>query len=383
MGTITPITISKRLPNSGFNRLSVPAVAFTPVIRGVFRANQELAALVRAGSESSLLHKKADSLIHPNYLEKFSAALRMARPCCGTELIFIHPEGATRLLPTAIARFNDGYLMRIFAQRSDLVMDSSISISDIGAGIVHDTNNALTGVLGSSDLITGEIEKIALFLDALNKAHDNKAALDVLKDLPNAHTSLDHISGDIAGIIQSAQHLSGILRGFGEFCARDTKKTSDTRFNVSDAIKSAVAIGKGIIGTIAREKGIMIGLSFDIPEGILSAWGNSDGLQRIMLNLIKNAALEFRSHNNCIKVECSVAENAAKEKFVVIKVKDSGDPIPKSLATRLFREKVDSTHGGSGIGLFTCAQMIHEYGGDIRYESIPDKCFVITLKVAK
>jgi|GEM_PF-6018261 len=382
MAAITNTTLPNRFPIAGCNRLPVPAAAFSTVFRSITSVNPEFATLTRTGSETAILHKKADSFIHPNYLDRFLSALRTARPCCGTELVFLHSTGATRPFPTAIARFKDAYLMRVLANKADLVLDDSISMQEIGTGIAHDTNNALTGVLSGIDLMGDQLKILHLFFDKLAKAHDDRSMMEAFRDLPAASTALGNTSDDLSGIEVSAEHLMSILRGFGAFCSGTSKNVANESFAVADAVKSSIAIGKGIVGRISNEKGLRIFLSCAIPDAPIFAQGSLDGMQRVLLNLIKNAALEFKKPNNYIGVECSSEENSAKEKFVVIKVKDSGDLIPKNVADRLFREKVDSTHGGTGIGLLTSARMIHDFGGEIRYQSIPDKCFVIALRSA-
>lgn len=381
MRTVTApgITTSRHLSTSTYNRVSTPAVAFSKVFRTISRTNPHFSALLGM-DDAQVLHRKVDSLIHPQYLDGFYDALRATTPCSGTNLVFLHSTGATRPLPTAITRFRDGYLMRVFSRQTDLLFDSGASMNGIGAGIVHDANNALGGGVGYVGLTRLEVTDLHKFLMALAETQD---PTDVLRDLPEACAHLDEISKGLDAIGLSYDHLSSILRGFQAFCSRQPVNDKNKSFEVPDAIRSAVAIGKGVVADIAKDKGIIINLSHDGPEEKACAFGNSEKLQRILLNLIRNAALEFKSPNNCIEVEWSTTKNAAGERFVVINVKDSGPRIPKELADRLFRERVESTHGGTGIGLFTCAQMIHEYGGEIRYHSLPDKCFVITLKAAE
>ena len=127
MAAITNTTLPNRFPIAGCNRLPVPAAAFSTVFRSITSVNPEFATLTRTGSETAILHKKADSFIHPNYLDRFLSALRTARPCCGTELVFLHSTGATRPFPTAIARFKDAYLMRVLANKADLVLVAEIA----------------------------------------------------------------------------------------------------------------------------------------------------------------------------------------------------------------------------------------------------------------
>lgn len=356
-------------------------MAFSTIFRSVSHTNPQFSSLLRM-DDRQILHSKVDAFIHPQYLSEFYAALKSTNPCYGTRLVFLDSTGATRPLPTAIMRFKNAYLMRIFANKGDMTIDSEPTVDEVGKGIVHDMNNALGGAVGHLGLNRLEAEDLGKFLQALVEAHDDKSIAEVLRDLPKANTNLMAILRGFDAIESSLGHAGSILRGFGDFCSGKSVSDRDRHFEVPDAIRSAVAIGKGIVGSIAKEKDIMINLSYDGAEERVCAFGNSEELQRIIINLIKNAALEFTKPNNRIIVEWSCMENAANEKFIEIRVKDSGPPIPKDLAIRLFRERVDSTHGGTGIGLLTCAQIIHESGGEIRYQSIPDKCFAITLKAA-
>ena len=372
--------VSRRIPNNVCSRLSTPVAVFSTVLRNISHINPQFSALLRT-DDNKILREKIDTFIHPQYLAGFYTALRTTAPCCGTSLVFLNSTGATRPLPTAIIRFKDAYLMRVFAERSDMIMDSEASIEEVGAGLLHDINNALGGAVGYVGLTKLELSDLGMFLSSLVTSRDPEAIAEVLRDLPRATLSLANIIEGFDSIERSHEHLSSILRGFRDFCSGETK--TDRHFEVPDAIRSSIAIGKGIAEAIARGKSISINISYEGPEERTCAIGNSIELQRIIINLIKNAALEFCKPNNQIKIEWTTSKSANDKKFIVIKVKDSGAPIPKPLANRLFTGKVESTHGGTGIGLLTCAQIIHGFGGEIRYQSIPDKCFVITLRAAE
>jgi len=371
---------SRYVPNNVCSRITIPTAVFSTVFRNISHTNPQFQALLRMDTAQTL-HKKVDALIHPGYLDNFFAALKATDHCFGTELVFLNSTGATRPLPTGIIRFKDAYLIRVFAKRSDMVMDSEVPIEEVGAGLLHDINNALGGAVGYVGLTKLEIGDLGIFLNSLVASHDAGSIAEVLRDLPKATMNLANITEGIGSIERSHEHLSSILRGFRDFCSRETG--TDRHFEVPDAIRSSIAIGKGIAEAIARENGMSINISYEGPEERTCAIGNSVELQRIIINLIKNAALEFSKPNNQIKIEWTTSKSADDKNFVVIKVKDSGIPIPKPLADRLFTGKVESTHGGTGIGLLNCAQIIHGFGGEIRYQSIPDKCFVITLRAAE
>ncbi|MFA5105259.1 MAG: ATP-binding protein [Candidatus Margulisiibacteriota bacterium] len=369
-----------RFSNGVFNRIPTPAVVISRVFRKVSHVNPQFLALMGADNPQ-ILNRRIDSFIHPNYLDNFYKAIKAATPCQGTELVFLHATGATRPIPTAIANVKNGYLMRVLSTKSDMALDINSSFSEIGAGFVHDMSNVL-GVTAYEELLDGDIKEIDDFLRSLCDGQAQESPDDLLQGLPQAITALDGIRSRLKTIFLGLNHANSILQGFGCFCKGRPETNATPHFEVADAVRSAAAMGKGIAYAIAKKKGIVISVSHQGPDERLCALGDSSQLQRVIINLIKNAALESKRATNCIIVEWSAIENDAQEKFVEIKVRDSGVPIPKPLADRLFRETVESTHGGTGRGLLTCAQIIHGFGGEIRYQSIPVKSFVITLRAA-
>lgn len=372
---------SRYMPNNACSRVSTPAAAFSTVFRNISHINPQFQALLRMDG-SQILHQKVDTLIHPKYLRGFIADLKTADPCFGTEIVFLNSTGATRPLPTSVMRFKNAYLIRVFSQRSDTALDIGGSMPEIGGGLVHDLNNVVGGMAGYSELLHVEASDLRGSLAALLDNQDPEAIRTGLQLILGEVSSLAKILDYIGALRRSAHHMTSILRGFSIFCSAQSGTEPGQHLEIVDAVRSAVAMGKGIIHGIEKQKGISINVRLEGPDDRICAYGDSEQLQRILVNLIKNAALEFKEPNNNINIEWAAVENAAHEKFVEIRVGDSGDPIPKHVADKLFREKVESTHNGTGIGLLTCAQIIHGFGGEIRYQSIPDKCFVITLRIA-
>lgn len=89
-------------------------------------------------------------------------------------------------------------------------------------------------------------------------------------------------------------------------------------------------------------------------------------IEQILFNLVHNA-IQVSPPGGAIVVEARTINS----EFVEIRVKDSGLGIPHTLKSRLLRERVESTHQGSGRGLMICRFLVELHGGQIGYETDP------------
>ena len=106
----------------------------------------------------------------------------------------------------------------------------------------------------------------------------------------------------------------------------------------------------------------------DVEEKIIGF--DPDKVERIMLNLISNA-IKFNKQNGMIKVEI----NCDDEKYIKIKVKDTGIGIPQEKINNIFKRfeqvksKMKNEREGSGIGLSLVKSLIEINKGNITVNS--------------
>ncbi|MCG3117682.1 MAG: HAMP domain-containing histidine kinase [Candidatus Manganitrophus sp. SA1] len=87
-------------------------------------------------------------------------------------------------------------------------------------------------------------------------------------------------------------------------------------------------------------------------------------VEQILFNLIHNA-IQVSPPGGCVVVDArSISGN-----LLEVRVKDSGFGIPHTLRSRLLRERVESTHQGSGQGLMICRFLVELHGGEIGYQT--------------
>jgi signal transduction histidine kinase len=106
-------------------------------------------------------------------------------------------------------------------------------------------------------------------------------------------------------------------------------------------------------------------------------------IEQILLNLVINAR-QAMPRGGRLKIELS--ENR-KTHMAEIRVSDSGVGIPPERLRLIFdpfyttKEPDEHGHGGSGLGLSVCRQIIEQHNGRIRVESVAGKGSTFTVKL--
>ena len=123
-------------------------------------------------------------------------------------------------------------------------------------------------------------------------------------------------------------------------------------------------------------------LDTDIPQDLPAVYADPDQVQRVLTNLIDNAA-KYTSANGQIGI---IALHRTTEK-VQISIRDTGPGIPKDKQKSIFEEnyrlKRDQEEDGYGLGLALCQQIVRAHYGQIWVDSKRGEgsCFHFTLPV--
>jgi signal transduction histidine kinase len=106
-------------------------------------------------------------------------------------------------------------------------------------------------------------------------------------------------------------------------------------------------------------------------------------IEQVLLNLIINAR-QAMPRGGVLRIE--VRENQ-RTQMVELRICDSGVGIPADRLRLIFepfyttKEPDENGHGGTGLGLSVCRQIIEQHQGRIRVESLPGKGSTFTLKL--
>ncbi|MDF1564984.1 MAG: sensor histidine kinase [Deltaproteobacteria bacterium] len=202
------------------------------------------------------------------------------------------------------------------------------AVGELGAGVAHELNNPLTGILGMAQLMLakrGAEDPERKFLERIEK--DAKRCRDVTMNL---------------------------LR-FSEQGERESR----VEFDLREAVESAVSLRRSTM----EEAGIT--LEVDAGDQPLLAEGNLGQIQEAVLALLSNA-------RQAVGEAGRISVTAHREgDFGVIAVIDDGVGIPEANLSRVFEPffSTKSDWRSPGLGLSVTHQTLQSHGGRITIES--------------
>jgi signal transduction histidine kinase len=205
--------------------------------------------------------------------------------------------------------------------------EKSGSLGILTAGIGHELNNPLFGIMGLGEALQ----------DDCDSARVKSYAQD---------------------IIQHGKRMAAIIRDFTGIAAREI---SDQRQTVHLEREIDQALAAILVGLDASQLTIERNYAGDTVVLALP-----DQLKQAFSNIMTNA-LHAMQNKGTLRLSTTVGERA-----VVFTIADTGPGIPKHHLSRIF-DPFFTTKGqgeGSGLGLTVARRIIRKFGGDIRLESV-------------
>jgi two-component system NtrC family sensor kinase len=211
------------------------------------------------------------------------------------------------------------------------------------AGIAHELNNPLQGVLGHLELLraTGAFPK------ALRR--------------------------DIQRIYREADRAAKIVRNLLVFAG--TKRLVRRRTSINATLSRVLALRAHAF----RAVGIEVVRRHD--ERLPRVKGDPLLLQQAMLNIVLNAEQAIASGGRIETRTRLLEENG--ERAIVVEIRDTGPGIPPAVLSRIFEPfyTTKEVGKGTGLGLAITYGIIQEHGGQIVVSNHPDGGAVFTVRL--
>jgi len=223
-------------------------------------------------------------------------------------------------------------LMEKKLQETHLQLVSSEKMASLGklaAGIAHEINNPLGGILIYSSLM--------------------------MEDLPEE----DPKRGDLARIVQEAGRCKEIVKSLLEFARQTEPKKEPTDINR--------AINDGLFFLVNQALFHNIRIVKNLDPFLPFVRGNSGQLKQVFMNIIVNAA-EAIHGNGTLTIATSPSPD---RKTVWIEFADTGEGIPEENLSRIFDPffTTKDVGKGTGLGLATSYGIVQDHGGTINVKS--------------
>jgi len=217
--------------------------------------------------------------------------------------------------------------------------EKMVAIGKLAAGVAHEINNPLTGVLTNSSLM--------------------------LEDLADDHPWRE----DIQTIVNETLRCRKIVKGLLDF-SRQTRPQR-TLLDLNQVVEDTLALVRN--QTVFRNTRIVYELDPHLPTVLADA----DQMRQVVLNVVLNAA-EAMVQGGELRVASSA--DVAK-KSVEVRISDTGPGIPDEVRARIFEPFFTTKKTGTGLGLAVAYGIIERHHGQIRIDTARGQGTTFTISV--
>lgn len=228
------------------------------------------------------------------------------------------------------------------------------SIGELSAGVAHEINNPLNGVINFAQL---------------------------LKDDERPRSEFEQQMID--GIIEEGERIAKIVRGLLTFARADSHELRQVHF--PDSIETSIAL----FGRQFEKDGITV--EIDLEPDLPMVRADSSRMRQVVVNMISNAyhALKAKTTDTAEQKVFKISARRAGRHGELVRVEfyDNGVGIKRQNLSKVFDPFFTTRRetGGTGLGLSVSFGIIRDFGGTINVESEEGKFtrFIIELSVVE
>ncbi len=258
-------------------------------------------------------------------------------------------DGLDKIIDCVVVKMDGGRTLLCFADISRereeeeklYLTDRLASIGEMAAGLAHELNNPLTGILALSQMLT----------------HAN---------LPSEYKE------DMECINTEAKRAASIVKNVLLFARSQAGEISQSSIN--DVIKNVLKLRE------YEEKAGNIAIVANLEENLPSVPLDKGQLQQVFLNLISNAEAAIKQIDRPGIITIATQRTNS---HVSIMFSDNGCGINKQVMPRIFDPFFTTKEigKGTGLGLSICYSIIVKHGGKINVKSQVNEGTTFTIKL--
>ncbi len=218
------------------------------------------------------------------------------------------------------------------ATRAELFTKEKLAVlGELTAGIAHEINNPAAVILGHIDLLQAELG-------------ENSA-----------------VQGEIDTVIEQVYRIRAIINNLLQYSRPGHVIDQLQPIDINSVVQDTLALVRYALD----KKGIKVERDFG---DVLTAEGNRQQVQQVLVNLILNAANAMSSQGT-IWITTRPWQTEVKGEGVQIQVRDQGIGMSDEVRQRIFEPFYTTRENGNGLGLSISRSLAQRYGGDIKVTS--------------
>lgn len=213
------------------------------------------------------------------------------------------------------------------------------SLGELAAGVAHEINNPLNGVINFAQLLKDE---------GAGRSDFERQMID--------------------GVIDEGERIASIVRGLLTFARHDDNRRA--LVSLPEAVRTSLAL----FGRQFDKDGIAV--ETDLPEDLPRVHADGSRLRQVVVNMVSNAyhSLKEGRHEEgrqrLLRIGARRVGRGGRD-FVRVEFYDNGVGIRREDLDRVFDPFFTTRRdtGGTGLGLSISFGIVREHGGTIRVES--------------
>jgi PAS domain S-box-containing protein len=210
------------------------------------------------------------------------------------------------------------------------------SIGELSAGVAHEINNPLNGIINFAQLLKD---------DGVAQTEEHRRMVD--------------------GIVAEGERIARIVRDLLTFARRDPSEL--TRVRLAETVTASLSL----FGHQFVKDGVEVEVS--VEEDLPPVWADGSRLRQVVINMISNALHALRAKAGgpkVLRVTARAVERAGRRR-VHLEFFDNGAGIRREDIDKVFDPFFTTRRatGGTGLGLSLSFGIVREYGGTITVES--------------
>ncbi len=265
-----------------------------------------------------------------------------------TNLLSRHGNTIETLLSSSVMRDEGGEVQAIICVAQDVTMQNEAlraghlaSIGELAAGVAHEINNPVNGIINFAQILIDECE------------HTNAEVGEMLQR-----------------IIREGDRVALIVSSLLSFARKGEDEPSKEVVFVQDVMKETLCLAE----VQTRKEGIV--LDVDIPAALPPLKGNLQQLMQVFLNVMNNSRYALcakfpNSHQDKIMRITASKELIDGQEVVKVEFYDQGVGIPAKFIDKVANPFFSTKPAGSGTGLGLAISygIVQDHGGKMNVES--------------
>jgi len=353
--TIEPVqTLRTSHAGSGnelFQAIQDPVLVVTP--DGIIIDANNAALTAAKKSQKEIIGKGICTIIHGGSLPHLECPLEefLRSKTSRVEETTLPGLAGEYLLTISPVKEPDGTIQKILLVARELTSDEMrkadslrtaqmAAIGELAAGVAHEVNNPITGIINFAQLLLDDSEKDSLQAELLDR------------------------------IVNEGERIALIIKNLLSF-ARESERDNEP-IEIAEVITKSLSL----IEHQFKKDGIKLYKNFSGES--CQIFGNFTQLQQVILNLLSNARFALNERypgsddNKKIEISCYPFIKEAGKPVIQITISDTGTGIPQGILKRLFDPffTTKPSGKGTGLGLSISYGIIRNHGGNIKVDSI-------------